>query len=58
MNDDHELKLDIQKDIKELAGIIGRLTIKYEAEPLLSDAQKAFTSLSVKVGRALDIQLQ
>lgn len=58
MKHDQKMKLDIQNDIRDLAKIIGLLSIKYKEEPLLIDAQKAFLGLSVHVGRALNIQLQ
>jgi hypothetical protein len=58
MKADKKMILDIQKNIQELAKIIGLLTTTYKEEPLLIDAQKVFLTLSVLVGRALNIQLQ
>jgi len=58
MKDNQTLKQDIQKEIGELAKIIGTLSEKYQGEVLLDDAQKVFLSLSVHVGKALNIQLQ
>jgi hypothetical protein len=58
MKHNQRIKLDIQNDIRDLAKIIGLLSIKYKEEPLLIDAQKSFLDLSVHVGRALNIQLQ
>lgn len=58
MKDSQTLKRDIQKEIGELAKIIGVLSEKYKGETLLDDAQKVFLSLSVKMGKALDIQLR
>jgi hypothetical protein len=58
MKDDQKIKTDIQREIGDLARIIGLLSIKYREEPLLNDAQKTFMNLSIHVGRALDIQLQ
>jgi hypothetical protein len=58
MKDDQKMNLDIQKDIQELAKIIGLLATKYKEEPLLIDAERVFLALSVHVGRALNIQLQ
>jgi len=58
MKNDKKMKTEIQKDIAELSKIIGLLSTKYKEEPLLNNAQQAFLSLSVHVGKALDIQLQ
>jgi hypothetical protein len=58
MKADQKMKFDIQKNIQELAKIIGLLTTIYKEEPLLIDAQKVFLTLSLLVGRALNIQLQ
>jgi 7,8-dihydro-6-hydroxymethylpterin-pyrophosphokinase len=58
MNDEKKIKLDIQKEIGDLARIIGLLSEKYKDDPLLNDAQSAFMNLAVHVGKALDIQLQ
>lgn len=53
-----EEKIEIQNDIGTLAKIISLLSVKYNEEPLLDDAQKAFLSLSVHISKALNIQLQ
>ncbi len=58
MTDKTNLKTEIQKDIRDLAEVLNLLASKYRDEPLLDDAQKAFLSLSVHTGKALDIQLQ
>ena len=58
MENEKNMKVKIQKDIKDLAKILGSLSMKYKDEPLLDDAQGAFLNLSVHVGKALDIQLQ
>jgi len=58
MKDDQEIKIEIQRNIRDMAEILGHLSTKYKEEPLLKDAQEAFLSLSVHVGKALDIQLQ
>jgi len=47
MKDNQTLKQDIQKEIGELAKIIGTLSEKYQGEVLLDDAQKVFLSLSL-----------
>jgi len=58
VEDNQKMKTEIQKEIGELAKIIGTLSEKYQGEVLLDDAQKVFLSLSVHVGKALNIQLQ
>jgi hypothetical protein len=58
MNNDQKIRIDIQKEIGDLAKIISLLSMKYKDELLLKEAQKAFMSLAVHVGRALNIQLQ
>jgi len=58
MKEDQEIKIEIQKNIRDMAEIISQLSTKYKEEPLLKDIQEIFLSLSVHVGKALDIQLQ
>jgi len=58
MINEQEIKIEIQKDIGELAKTIGLLSMKYRDEPLINDIQKSFLSLSVHIGKALNIQLQ
>jgi hypothetical protein len=57
MENEKQLKTKIQKDIGELAKTIHDLSIKYQEEQLIKDAQNKFLSLSVNVARALDIPL-
>lgn len=52
------MKIEIERDIGDLAKILSLLSAKYKDEPLLNDAQNTFLSLSVHVGKALDLQLQ
>lgn len=58
MKDDKKTKIEIQKELGDLAWIIGLLSIKYKEDPVLIDAQKAFMNLAIHVWSALDIQLQ
>ena len=58
MEKEQKMKIEIQKDIGDLSRTINLLCNKYKDEPILDEVQKAFLSLSVHVGRALDIQLQ
>ncbi len=58
MNSDDKLKIKIQKDIGSLSEVLSLLCSKYSEEPLLDDAERIFLSLSVHVGKALDISLQ
>ncbi len=58
MKSEQEMKIEIQRDVGELAKNLGLLSTKYKEEPLLDDAQKVFLNLSVHVSRALKIQLQ
>jgi len=58
MKEDQEIKIEIQKNIRDMAEIISQLSTQYKEEPLLKDIQKIFLNLSVHVGKALDIQLQ
>lgn len=58
MSDNKKLKTGIQKEIGDLAKVIGLLSNKYREEPLLNDARDSLLRLSVHVCRALDIRLQ
>jgi len=58
MKNKEELKLEIRKDIGNLSRIIHDLSMKYKKEPGMKDAQKALLSLSVNIGRALNIPMQ
>jgi len=57
MKNQQKFKTEIHGDLSDLSRIINQLTMKYEKEPLVTEARKAFMSLSVHVGRALDIDL-
>lgn len=58
MKIDENIKIEIQNDIRNMAEILSSLSEKYSEDPLCSDAQSIFLSLSVHVGKALKIQLQ
>jgi len=58
MKNDSQLKIEIQKEIRELAKTIHDLSMKYQEEPLMKDAQNVFLNLSLSIGKALDIPLQ
>jgi len=50
--------LEIQKDLSELARLLGLLGDRYREEPLMDDAQKTFLRLTVNMGKVLNIQVQ
>ncbi|HOP64787.1 MAG TPA: hypothetical protein PK358_13850 [Spirochaetota bacterium] len=58
MVEENIVKTEIQKAIRDLSEAIGRMKLIYWEEPLLDDAQEALLRLSVRVGRALNIDLQ
>jgi len=42
MQDEGNMKINVQNDIREMAKLIGLPSIKYRDEPLLNEAQKVF----------------
>ncbi|UCH14704.1 MAG: hypothetical protein JSV22_01775 [Bacteroidales bacterium] len=58
MENKDQIKAKIQSDIHEIAKTIHDLSLKYQEESMMKNLQNNFLSLSVNIGKALDIPLQ
>jgi hypothetical protein len=57
IKNEEQLRMEIRKNVGELAESLYSLSMKYEKEPLLKDAQSALLGLAIHVGNALDMQM-
>jgi hypothetical protein len=53
-----ELKMKVKEDLRDVARLIGVLTMKYRNDPLTGEAGEAFLRLSTDIARALEIRIQ